>query len=582
MKRNSLSALFLILCALCIFRAYKTNPTATLPIKVTDWDSFGYYLYLPATFIYHDVKALAWYPNIQTQYQVTGDLYQASKHKNGNYVTKYLMGEAILCLPFFALGHGAAILTGYPPDGFSLPYQLAIVLAAFSYALLGFGFLRKVLLHFFEDKTTAFCLILVALATNFLEYAAVECGMTHVYLFALYAFMLYATLRWHEQPSIKSAFIIGIIFGLAVITRPTEAVMLFIPLLWNTQDAETKQRKWTLVRQYKMHFLWVILGSFLMVFPQLFYWKLVTGAWVYDVGSKFLMFNPYFRVLFGFTNGWFIYTPITIFMVLGIFWSKKQPFYKGILVYFILNTWLVIAWSDWHYGATYSCRALLQSCAVLALPLAVVLEKGLANRFRVVVILVGSFFIFLNLFQLKQYSDDIIHFREMNFSYYKAIFLNPNPTAIQMSRLDTDEFLNNENMLQYTTLYSSQDSIIQISATSKLLLFEQKTSLLPSFSNKNQEKWLKITAQVSSDWGAFGSHLVTELSDQGQLKTTRCRLQNARIKRYNDWNNIEYYFKIPVSTSPDALLSLRSETNETQKVLLKNVQIEILQFRNPF
>jgi hypothetical protein len=576
MKQYSLISFFLILCALCVLRAYKINPAATLPIKVTDWDAFGYYLYLPATFIYHDVKDLTWYPNIQAQYQVTGDLYQASKHKNGNYVTKYLMGEAILCLPFFALGHGAAILTGYAPDGFSLPYQLAIVLAAFCYALLGFWFLRKVLLRFFDDKTTAFCLILVALATNFLEYAAVECGMTHVYLFALYAFMLYVTLRWHEQPSVKNAFFVGIVFGLAVVTRPTEAVMLFIPLLWNTQNTETKQYKWALVRQYKMHLGGVVLGGFLMIFPQLLYWKFVTGAWIYDVGSKFLLFNPYFRVLFGFTNGWFIYTPITIFMVLGLFLSKKQPFYKGILLYFILNTWLVMAWSDWHYGATYSCRALLQSCAVLALPLAVLLEKGLAHRFRIGVIILGVFFIFLNLFQLKQYSDGFIHFREMNFSYYKAIFLNSNPTAAQMSLLDTDEILTTENSLQHTTIYNSQDSVMQIGNKAKKVFFEQKITFLSPFSSNNQEKWLKITCQVSSDWGAFGSHLITEISDHGQLKTTRCRLQNARIKRYNDWNNIEYFFKIPASISSEAVVSLRSETNETQNVVLKKVLLEVL------
>ena len=30
------------------------------PLKVTEWDAFGYYIYLPAIGIYHDYKELKW------------------------------------------------------------------------------------------------------------------------------------------------------------------------------------------------------------------------------------------------------------------------------------------------------------------------------------------------------------------------------------------------------------------------------------------------------------------------------------------------------------------------------------------
>ena len=48
-------------------------------------DSSYYYLYLPATFIYHDTRELKWLPEIDKKYNVTGGkLYQANIAKNNN------------------------------------------------------------------------------------------------------------------------------------------------------------------------------------------------------------------------------------------------------------------------------------------------------------------------------------------------------------------------------------------------------------------------------------------------------------------------------------------------------------------
>ena len=63
------------------------------PLKVTVWDAFGYYVYLPSICIYHDYTQLKWLPNIDKKYAVTGgDGYQALKLDNGNYTFKYLCG----------------------------------------------------------------------------------------------------------------------------------------------------------------------------------------------------------------------------------------------------------------------------------------------------------------------------------------------------------------------------------------------------------------------------------------------------------------------------------------------------------
>lgn len=87
----------------------------------TDSDGLGYYIYLPAIFIYQDITKYEWLPDINEKYKVYGgkQAYQIGKYKNGNYVTNYLGGVAVLQLPFFAAGHVFSKMSDYPSDGFS-------------------------------------------------------------------------------------------------------------------------------------------------------------------------------------------------------------------------------------------------------------------------------------------------------------------------------------------------------------------------------------------------------------------------------------------------------------------------------
>ena len=118
-KAWSLIACCIIALVLCQHRVRHIGPG---PLKVTDWDNLGYYMYLPAGFIYNDMTELKWFPVIDSQYAMSGgNLYQANKTDNGKYVYKYLGGIAIMELPFFFVGHCVEKTYGYQPDGFSAP-----------------------------------------------------------------------------------------------------------------------------------------------------------------------------------------------------------------------------------------------------------------------------------------------------------------------------------------------------------------------------------------------------------------------------------------------------------------------------
>lgn len=371
--------------------------------KITTWDAFGYYMYLPSIFIYHDVKELKWVPAVDARYQLTGGLfYQASRLKTGTYTNKYLGGVAVMQLPFFLAGHAAAAVLGAPMDGFSAPYQYALMGGAILWAVLGLWFLRKVLLHFFDDQTTALVLLLLGLCSNWIQYVAVDAAQSHGFIFTLYAVLIWLTIRWYDRPRAGLAFAMGLLCGLAVIARPTELLIVCIPLLWAAGPGH-----WAFVKQHKRHIWLCCLGGLLGMAPQLIYWQYTTGFPIYDVGSKWYFLTPWFRVLVGPEKGWFLYTPVSILMVAGLWLMRGYPFRNAVLTFCILNIWVITAWSDWRYGSSYSTRALVQSYPVFALALGCAVQYFFRQRksywlYTLLVLLIA-----LNIYQLRIYNAGI-------------------------------------------------------------------------------------------------------------------------------------------------------------------------------
>ncbi len=541
---------FLACCVICFallsYWIYYPKQESGTSYKVTTWDALGYYMYLPSVFIYHDVKQLKWFPEIDKKYEVSGgQVYQAGIcKKSGNYVFKYFGGVAIMEIPFFFVGHEYAKISGYKQDGFSLPYQYAVAIGALIYCMLALFLLRKVLLYFFNDSVTSLSLLFVFLASNFIQYVSVNGSMSHSYIFPLYVLILYFTIKWHQKPGKIFASAIGFIIGLATISRPTEAIMFLIPLLWNTQTKELAAEKWQLVRKYRNHLVYTAIFGFVAVFPQLLYWKITTGSFVYDVGSSWDFLTPHIRVLFGWEKGWFIYTPVTVFFIVGMFYIKKFPFKKSVIIFCLINIDIIISWRCWRYGASYSTRALVQSYPVFALAFTGLVDYISLKRWRYLFYAVCFYLVFVNLFQLKQYNEGIIHYDEMNRKYYCSIYLNPHPTPVDMSLLDTDEKLNSETKFKKEILINV-DSMqkIEIAPYSSKILFE--TIIGKDLLKDSQtETWLKVESSLKYNKPLWESYINSELQVGDSIKHNRIRLNNA-ICPTGKINEYAFYIKIP-------------------------------------
>jgi hypothetical protein len=538
-------ASFIACLAICMvllgYRSYYSEiGDSRKELFVTQWDAFGYYLYLPAAFIYHDYKKLDWADSADRKYHVTGGGGMPVQHlDNGNVVCKYLCGVAILQAPLFAIAHGISKACGYPADGFSPVYQHALAFGVIVYCILALFLLRNVLLRYFDDGIVAFTLLLLCLATNFIQYAAITNGLSHAWIFPLYVLLLYATLKWHERPNAGWALLTGYIIGLATICRPTEAIALFIPLLWNTHTKEAARAKWRAVKTHRLHVLYAALGGLIGIVPQLLYWKAVTGYFIYDVGSKWYFLDPWFRVLAGWEKGWFIYTPVTVFFVIGMFFMRKYPFRNAVLVFCLLNIWIVISWEDWRYGGSYSTRALMQSYPVFALSLAALAARVQAQRWRPVFYIAGAYLTGVNLFQTWQYNSTILHYNDMNRRYYSRIYLNPHPTPLDMSLLDTDEWLSDEDgYVQQPFIIMKHPLLLHFAANASADLAD--TFLAKTGAAGTQ--WLKIEAHIRAPQHLWKSALAAELRVKDSVKRTAIRLDNPVGERTGDY---AFFMRVP-------------------------------------
>ena len=405
------------------------------PLNILCWDVFGYYLYLPLTFIYHDLglKDHSIIDTVIQKYNSTGSFYQAFQSPTGDWVMRYPIGLSILYSPFFFIGHIIAKLGGYPADGFSAPYQYAIWFGSMFFAFTGIFTLRKVLLKFFEEKIVALLLFVLVLGTNYTLHTAVhgQGAMPHDYLFTLYAFILWFTIRWHESYKIKYAVWLAAVCGLAALSRPSEAVALLIPIFWGVYNTETFLQKINLLKEKKLQLIVFSMVLTAMGFIQFTYWKIYTGSFLFDSyynpGEGLDLLPPHtLNTLFSFRNGWFIYTPIMILAVLGFLflYRKDKNIFAPLFAYFIINLWIVSSWTIWWCGPSFGQRYLIASYPVLAIPLGYfftgVLEKKKIFKRLLLTFCLGC--IGLNLFQSWQMVNGILPTPRMTQDGYFAAF----------------------------------------------------------------------------------------------------------------------------------------------------------------
>lgn len=355
---------YIFLCLFCalaynLFRAY-FSPTPFV------YDVDQYYSYLNALFIHGDLG-----------FKFEGaDQYWLMPTPSGSPVPKVTFGLALLYLPWYVLAMLISFVVGLPVNGYNEVFAWSGYYGSIVYVLVGFWFVRKSLLFYFSEKSVAFTLISLLLATNLLFYALGWNLMSHGYLFFIYSLLVWYTLQWADKRDLKNLVRIAGLLGLAVLTRPTEIIVFLFPHLWGIKNYSDCKERITTLLSYHWKLIIPIAAGILPFFLQMVYWKVYAGTWIffsYGEEERFFWTQPeLLNVLLGFRNGWIPYSLVFIFLIPGfiILYQKHRNMFFATLISFIVAVYAISSWWSWWFGGSFGMRALVQYYALLAFPLA--------------------------------------------------------------------------------------------------------------------------------------------------------------------------------------------------------------------
>ncbi len=380
-----------------------------------------YYSYLPAAFIHHDLSFS--FPNN----------YWGTTLENGNTIPKVTMGMAIMYSPFFFIGRTFA--GSEKNNAYSQTYKMTIHFGTFIYVLLALWFLRKNLLHFFNEYITTITIICVFFGTNLFYYTFNLGEMPHAYLFFVFSLFIYFVLKWDKTKKVQYYYGFSFLAGFAALIRPTESIILLFPLLLGVNSLSGLKEKISLFISNKIELSIAFILFILPFFFQMIYWKIYANQYLFFsyTNERFYFLDPQIgNFLFSFRKGWLLYTPMMIFAVLGIFFLKKvaKDLFIFSILYLIINIYILSSWWDWAFGGSFGCRALIQHYAFFALGFAAFLKitlnffNNLLLKYCLQIFICSLFYLIiqLNLNQSLLYRYNLIHCSGMTKEAYLYIF----------------------------------------------------------------------------------------------------------------------------------------------------------------
>ncbi len=426
--------IFIVLLATLINNESWKNPNAVIAGDVK-----GYYGYLPALFIHNDLQ----FSNGE-DYIVAGEnkLWYSFTEDKKKFI-KYPPGMAIMYSPFFLAAHASNTFIKAPANGFSYPYQIALLIGSLFYTTLGLYFLCKLLLMYFKDRIVAATILVLYLATNLYYYTTYDFTLTHGYSFLLLSAFLFGTIRWLDTFQWRYVFLLGLSGGLLVAVRNIDLIFLCFIFLYDVRSLRQLKERFLLLFEKRWQVLVGGICMLLMLSPQIIYNIYISGSilmYAYNDEHFFFTAPHLFDSLLSYRNGWLVYTPVMVLSLIGfLFVHKRIPSMRAFLLisvpiyYYVLASW----WCWWFVGL--GNRAYINLYPILAFSLAALLSY-LYEAKRWKLYLTHCFIlsaIVLNWFQSRQYSLGIIHWDGMNKELYWHVFGREVRSQSQSLRVQT-------------------------------------------------------------------------------------------------------------------------------------------------
>lgn len=463
-------------------------------------------------------------------------------------------------------------------------------MGALFYLLLSGYLLYLLLASHFNIKVAFLTLLALALGTNLYNFAVYRAGMSHAYLFSLYAGLMYATWRFYAQPRQRWIIWAAICAGMITLIRPVEILCLAIPLAYGLTDVSKLRER---LAFWGEHWRWLVLAAGLFILcgiPQLLYWKHASGHWLFDSYPNEAFDFARAKIangLFSAQNGWLVYSPIMVFSLLGIVaLLRNRTWLWPVVLILPLHIYIAYSWWCWYYINGFGSRPMVELYALLSIPLAysfAYLDRRKWTSILLVFLIMGA--IGLQLFQNWQHSKGILWSEMANGAYYRAVFGKTAMTYDALVAFDSDERQPDSTSLtmvkplvkldfeqQDSQLHLVQTPVYQGQQVLKITPEQKYASIYEGPLNKDAIKvgeWLHISAYCYKEkkefpWYIAPSIVVEFNDDQGTLKYRQVRidskLNNPGFSLWGGepghWGYVRLWVQVPEEATPETMLKI--------------------------
>jgi hypothetical protein len=418
-------------------------------------DAMGYYGYLPAIFIHHDLD----YSCLEEAWRKHnggvpgGNEFKASfvvKYK-GEEANKYPPGVTYFEAPFFFMAHACALLFA-EPDGYSDIYMYFMCIGAVFWQYIFLLLLKRIFKHY-NLCTTSFALTapLLSFGSNLYFYTQIFGCYSHLYTLLSVTLFFYGGLKFFTGfPNEKNGkyfswMVIG--YALAVITRNVNVIAMILLPCMGFKLKEVSNYFSVLKNKFALTGLLIALG---IIFSMLFLWKVQTGYWLIDSYPEehFNWGNPQlFKSLFSAHKGWFIYTPLALIALTGLFFMPRLlALNLGIMLALVI--YITSSWGTWDYGTGFSMRAYIDWYLIVGLGLGFLIHHFLERRVLFRGVVTGCFLAsFINLHFTKQFLTGIISGTSQGIEYTLKNFFRYRPVLeyqISKRTIEKSVFVRND------------------------------------------------------------------------------------------------------------------------------------------
>ncbi len=243
------------------------------------------------------------------------------------------IGSAVLWMPFYAIGHVVAGLSGAPTNGLSQPYIAAVTYGSAVYGLLALLLSAAIVRRLF-GRSGVGPTVLVWIGTPLLFYMYVAPVFAHANSAFAVALFLWVWLRVRDHWSIAGIVALALSAALLPMVREQDAFFAigpaidFLRTMWRrvgNAPAGAGRRVW------QRHLVLGAVGVFVALLayaPQLAAYQALNGhARPTDkVARKMTWSSPHFaEVLLSPQHGFFLWTPLALVAVAGLVWLAVAP-----------------------------------------------------------------------------------------------------------------------------------------------------------------------------------------------------------------------------------------------------------------